>query len=124
PERGRDRSRIAHRALFAPSHAIVWRPGGFAGSLPCEAVLSGWRVRLSLTYAAAGVLMQASHTPIPSLSRGRQTAIIASLAFAGLGGSFLHTILIPIQSRLPELLKAEASSTAWVITITLLVSSV
>ncbi|OZC76410.1 MFS transporter [Rhodococcus sp. 15-649-1-2] len=41
-----------------------------------------------------------------------------------MGASFMHTIVIPIQSELPELLDADRSSTAWVITITLLVSAV
>ncbi|MXP23434.1 MFS transporter [Gordonia sp. HNM0687] len=47
-----------------------------------------------------------------------------ALAFAGLGGSFTQTILIPIQGELPELLGASATSTAWAVTITLLVAAV
>ncbi len=50
--------------------------------------------------------------------------ITAVLAFAGMGASFMQTILIPIQSELPELLDATRDQTAWVITITLLVSAV
>lgn len=46
------------------------------------------------------------------------------LAFAGMGGSFMSTILIPIQSELPSLLGASREDTAWVITITLLVSAI
>jgi MFS family permease len=52
------------------------------------------------------------------------TWIIAVLAFAGMGASFMQTILIPIQSVLPELLDASREDTAWVITITLLVSAI
>ena len=50
----------------------------------------------------------------------RYGLIIAALAFAGMGASFMQTILLPIQSELPELLHASRSDTAWVITITLL----
>ena len=38
--------------------------------------------------------------------------------------SFMHSLLIPIQSELPQLLGAERAETAWVITITLLVSCI
>lgn len=68
------------------------------------------------------------HTPPSSFtspfSRARQNLVVAVLAFAGMGASFMQTILIPIQSELPQLLNAEASATAWVITVTLLASAV
>lgn len=54
----------------------------------------------------------------------RPGVIIAALAFAGMGASFMQTIVIPIQSELPELLNAGRASTAWVVTITLLVSAI
>lgn len=54
----------------------------------------------------------------------RHALLVAVLAFAGLGGSFMQTILIPIQSKLPELLEAGRDDTAWVITVTLLVSAI
>lgn len=54
----------------------------------------------------------------------RQRLVIAVLAFAGMSAAFMQTILIPIQSELPHLLDAEPSSTAWVITVTLLASAV
>ncbi|GAA2246908.1 MFS transporter [Herbiconiux moechotypicola] len=57
-------------------------------------------------------------------TRMRQNLVVAVLAFAGMGASFMQTILIPIQSQLPRLLGAEPSSTAWVITVTLLASAV
>ncbi|WP_457963776.1 MFS transporter [Arthrobacter sp. D1-29] len=54
----------------------------------------------------------------------RHAPLVAALAFAGLGGSFMQTILIPIQSKLPELLEAGRDDTAWVITVTLLVAAI
>lgn len=70
--------------------------------------------------------MQTFHaTPLASsYSRTRQNLIIAALAFAGMGGSFMQTILIPIQGELPRLLNAPPNDTAWVITATLLSASV
>lgn len=46
------------------------------------------------------------------------------LALAGMAASFMQTILIPIQGELPQLLGASREDTAWVITITLLVSAI
>lgn len=53
-----------------------------------------------------------------------QTLTVATLAFAGMGSSFMQTILIPIQGALPRLLNADPADTAWVITATLLSASV
>ncbi|MFF2052640.1 MFS transporter [Leifsonia sp. NPDC058194] len=50
--------------------------------------------------------------------------IIAVLAFAGLGASFMQTILIPIQPELPRLLSASSDDTPWVITATLVAAAV
>lgn len=50
--------------------------------------------------------------------------IVAALAFAGMGASFMQTILLPIQSELPMLLNASRGDTAWVITITLLTGAI
>ena len=59
------------------------------------------------------------------LARERRPGpLIAVLAFAGMGASFMQTILIPMQSELPELLRSTREDTAWVITITLLVAAV
>lgn len=52
------------------------------------------------------------------------STLVAVLAFAGMGASFMQTILVPIQSQLPALLSASRDDAAWVITITLLVSSI
>ena len=54
----------------------------------------------------------------------RPGAVVAVLAFAGMGASFMQTILVPIQAELPHLLGAPREDTAWVITVTLLVSAI
>ncbi|MDN3496961.1 MFS transporter [Planococcus sp. APC 4015] len=53
-----------------------------------------------------------------------QGAIIAVLAAAGLCSSFMFTLMVPIQSKLPELLDASREDTAWVVTSTLLAAAV
>lgn len=53
-----------------------------------------------------------------------QWAIIAVLATAGLASSFMFTLVVPIQARLPELLDASREDTAWVVTSTLLAAAV
>ncbi|MFD1712961.1 MFS transporter [Amnibacterium flavum] len=50
--------------------------------------------------------------------------VIAVLALAGMSASFMQTIVLPIQSELPELLNSTREDTAWVITSTLLTASV
>ena len=57
-------------------------------------------------------------------SRRPYGLIVGVLALAGLGASFMQTILIPIQPRLPELLSASADDTPWVITATLVAAAV
>ncbi|WP_309668122.1 MFS transporter [Microbacterium paludicola] len=54
----------------------------------------------------------------------RQGAIVAVLAIAGLASSFMFTLVVPIQSKLPELLDASREDTAWVVTATLLAAAV
>ncbi|GAA3199542.1 MFS transporter [Microbacterium terregens] len=54
----------------------------------------------------------------------RQGAIVAVLAVAGLCSSFMFTLVVPIQARLPELLNASREDTAWVVTSTLLAAAV
>lgn len=54
----------------------------------------------------------------------RQGAIVAVLALAGLCSSFMFTLVVPIQSKLPELLNASREDTAWVVTATLLAAAV
>ncbi|MGO2110613.1 MAG: MFS transporter [Pseudoclavibacter sp.] len=62
--------------------------------------------------------------PARRLRPARPAAVIAVLAFAGLCASFMQTILMPLQNDLPVLLGASRDDTAWVITITLLVSAI
>ena len=57
-------------------------------------------------------------------SKARQNLVVAVLALAGMGASFMQTILIPIQSELPQLLHSAPENTAWVITVTLLASAI
>jgi MFS family permease len=54
----------------------------------------------------------------------RQGAIVAVLAIAGLSSSFMFTLVVPIQAKLPELLHADREDTAWVVTATLLVAAI
>lgn len=54
----------------------------------------------------------------------RQGFIVAVLAFTGLVSSFMFTLMVPIQSKLPELLNASRDDTAWVVTSTLLAAAV
>lgn len=54
----------------------------------------------------------------------RQGAIVAVLAIAGLASSFMFTLVVPIQSKLPELLDASREDTAWVVTSTLLAAAI
>ncbi|MHA7220423.1 MFS transporter [Arthrobacter sp. MDT1-48-3] len=63
-------------------------------------------------------------TTSPAREAAHPNLVIAILAFAGMGASFMQTILIPIQAKLPELLDATREDTAWVITVTLLVSAI
>lgn len=59
----------------------------------------------------------AATTPSPN-------SIVAVLALAGMGASFMQTILIPIQPELPRLLNASSDDTPWVITATLVAAAV
>lgn len=58
------------------------------------------------------------------MSRHGSGVILAVLAFAGLGASFMQTILIPIQGELPKLLNTTSDNTAWAITATLVAAAV
>jgi len=54
----------------------------------------------------------------------RQGVIVAVLAIAGMSSSFMFTLVVPIQAKLPELLDASRDDTAWVVTATLLAAAV
>jgi len=56
-------------------------------------------------------------TPPPAL-------IIAVLCFGSLSGALMQSLVIPIQSQLPELLGTNASNTSWVVTVTLLAGGI
>jgi MFS family permease len=56
--------------------------------------------------------------------RTPQWAIVAVLALGGLCASFMYTLVVPIQAKLPELLDAPREDTAWVVTVTLLTAAV
>lgn len=58
------------------------------------------------------------------IERSKQTAIIVVLAIAGLCSSIMFTLVIPIQSQLPDLLNTSRENSAWVVTATLLAAAV
>lgn len=60
----------------------------------------------------------------PPAPTSRPGLVLFALAFAGLSGSFMQTLLVPIQGQLPAIFDAPASTTAWAITITQLVSAI
>lgn len=65
-----------------------------------------------------------ARTPAASRGTGGSAGVVGVLAFAGLASTFMFTLVVPIQAQLPELLDAERDDTAWVVTITVLVSAV
>ncbi len=62
-------------------------------------------------------------TPAPDRATHPWAAVVA-LCSGGLAASLTQTMVIPIQGELPRLLDSTASSTAWVVTITLLAAAV
>lgn len=60
-------------------------------------------------------------TPSPSARPG---IIIATLALAGIVAALMQTLVVPLIGDLPTLLGASASSTTWVITVTLLTAAI
>lgn len=50
--------------------------------------------------------------------------VVTALLTAGFSASLVATIVLPIQSALPELVGAERAATAWAVTVTLLASAV
>ncbi|MFC6153055.1 MFS transporter [Nocardioides yefusunii] len=59
-----------------------------------------------------------------NISDKRATAIILTLCFGSLAGALMQSLVIPIQSTLPELLDTSASNASWAITATLLAAAV
>jgi MFS family permease len=66
---------------------------------------------------AADARRRLTRTPGPG-------AIIAALGLAGLSASFMQTLVVPIQSRLPDLLDQPPENTAWVVTVSLLAGAI
>lgn len=54
----------------------------------------------------------------------RATLMVAVLCFGGLTASLMQTLVIPIQSHLPQLLDTSEANASWVITSTLLAGAV
>ncbi|MCK5891859.1 MAG: MFS transporter [Aeromicrobium sp.] len=52
------------------------------------------------------------------------SAVIAVLCLGSLSGALMQSLVIPIQSELPQLLNTDASSSSWAITATLLAAAV
>ena len=66
-----------------------------------------------------------SHGPRPDdAPHPHPGRIVAVLATAGLGSSFVFTAIIPIQTHLPALFASTREQTAWAVTATLLVAAV
>ncbi|MFZ2174943.1 MAG: MFS transporter, partial [Rhodococcus sp. (in: high G+C Gram-positive bacteria)] len=60
----------------------------------------------------------------PSISSSRATAVIITLCFGSLAGALMQSLVIPIQSELPELLNTSVANASWAITATLLAAGV
>ncbi|MER7367255.1 MFS transporter [Nonomuraea wenchangensis] len=59
-----------------------------------------------------------------SAPSSRSSGIVSVLAVAGIVGSLMQTLVVPLVGELPRLLDADAADTSWVITVTLLVGAV
>lgn len=66
---------------------------------------------------------QYAHAPAEDVAP-RPTAAVVALCAGGLAASLTQTMLIPIQSELPQLLSTSAANASWVITVTLLTAAV
>lgn len=58
--------------------------------------------------------------PPASRSTARAVAVIVVLGFSSLCAALMQSLVIPIQSELPELLGTTASNSSWIVTATLL----
>ncbi|MFD7367409.1 MFS transporter [Nocardiopsis alba] len=77
-----------------------------------------------MTSARAQSMSLAADDDRARMPRHGSGLILAVLAFAGLGASFMQTILIPIQGELPRLLNTTSENAAWAITATLVAAAV
>lgn len=63
--------------------------------------------------------------PISTLARRVPPAVsVVTLCIGGLASALTQTLVIPIQSELPDLLGTSHSNAAWVVTVTLLAAAV
>ncbi|WP_204163424.1 MFS transporter [Nocardioides gilvus] len=68
---------------------------------------------------------EASAAPAaPAPTRFPPIAIILTLCFGSLAGALMQTLVIPIQTELPQLLGTSAANTSWAVTATLLAAAV
>ena len=58
--------------------------------------------------------------PAPLLDRDHPALAVVVLCFGGLTAALTQTLVIPIQSELPQLLSTSAANASWVVTVTLL----
>jgi MFS family permease len=65
-----------------------------------------------------------SSSPQPSPAAPNPVIAVVALCFGGLSAALTQTMVIPIQSELPELLHTSGSNAGWVITATLLAAAV
>lgn len=69
-------------------------------------------------------MSQASPTPPtvtpPAAASSRPLLVVIVLGFSSLCASLMQSLVIPIQSELPELLNTSAANTSWIVTATLL----
>lgn len=66
----------------------------------------------------------AKSAPAALISSSRATAVIITLCFGSLAGALMQSLVIPIQSELPELLDTTVANASWAITATLLAAGV
>ena len=63
-------------------------------------------------------------TPDPDRTAPRPLLAVMALCFGGLSAALTQTMVIPIQSELPELLGTSGANAGWVVTATLLAAAV
>ncbi|MCX4094788.1 MFS transporter [Nocardia sp. alder85J] len=61
---------------------------------------------------------------MPASTPVRPGSILAVLAYTGIVASLMQTLVVPLLGQLPTILHSNSSTTAWVVTITLLVGAV
>lgn len=69
-------------------------------------------------------MAHASPGVAPAASRFSPLLVIATLCLGSLSGALMQSLVIPIQSELPQLLGTDAGSASWAVTATLLAAAV